>query len=203
MHCPDTSHFIISNLDPFEKLLPFPTSGGGDLVLTGPWEAEERGVGMVGSHIFDNNIDLTLLEKWVFWWFGGFVGDIVEDGRLRCFTRSVGQSELHQFPDWSLNLPDSSASIAPKSSNRWNPFLFLTKSMIKIRLHWNGAVLRLEIRTFPEQAKMWENEFTSNEMEVRKCCWHVGIDPFWKKGIEIETSFKRWWLLCSNNMRQD
>ena len=82
------------------------------------WEAEERGVGMVGSHIFDNNIDLTLLEKWVFCWFGGIVGDIVENGRLRCFTRSVGQSELHQFPDWSLNLPDSSASIAPKSSNR-------------------------------------------------------------------------------------
>ena len=67
MHCPDTSHFIISKLDPFEKLLPFLTSGGGgDLVLTGPWEAEERGVGMVGSHIFDNNLDLTLLEKWVF-----------------------------------------------------------------------------------------------------------------------------------------
>ena len=35
-------------------------------MLTGPWEAEERGVGMVGSHIFDNNLDLTLLEKWVF-----------------------------------------------------------------------------------------------------------------------------------------
>ena len=28
---------------------------------------------------------------------------------------------------------------------------------------------------------MWENEFTSNEMEVRKCCWHVGIDLFWKR----------------------